>query len=86
MNSSQAMAPPSTPPSNASSSVSSSTAITTGRPPKPMARSVAISRLRALIAAYMVLSAPKMAPSAMITPTLMPTMRITLVTPSDCAA
>ena len=54
------------PPSSASSIVSSITETTTGRPRKPIARSVAISRARAATAAYMVLSAPNTAPIAMI--------------------
>ena len=72
------------PPASASSMVSSITATTTGRPEKPMARSVAISRARAATAANMVLSAPNIAPIAMIAPTVMPMMRITFVMPSDC--
>ena len=39
---------------------------TTGAPPKPIARSVAISRARVPTAAYIVLSAAKVAPSAMM--------------------
>ena len=81
---SQLINPPSTPPSSASNIVSSSTETTTGMPRKPIARKVAISRARAAIAANMVLSAPKIAPIAMITPTVMPTTRITLVSASDC--
>ncbi len=42
---------------------------TTGMPPKPIARRVAISRARLSTAEYMVLSAPNTAPMAMITPT-----------------
>ena len=37
-------------------------------PPKPMARSVAISRARASTAEYMVLIAPKTAPAAITAP------------------
>ena len=46
------------------------TETTTGTPPKPMARSVAISTWRLAIAEYMQLSAPKVAPSAMKTATV----------------
>src|SRR3546814_14345958 len=42
---------------------------TTGPEPKPIARSVAISRERADTAEYMVLSAPNIAPTAMMPPT-----------------
>src|SRR5690606_22211430 len=57
LKSAHATSPPSTPPSRASSIVSSITASTTGRPRKPMARIVAISRARPATAAYIVLSA-----------------------------
>ena len=68
------------PPASASSIVSSITATTTGRPGKPMARKVAISRARDATAANIVLSAPNIAPTAMIAPTTMPMMRSTFVT------
>ena len=45
------------------------TEITTPRPPKPMARRVAISRVRESTAEYIVLMAPNTAPTAMMTPT-----------------
>ena len=46
------------------------TETTTGKPPKPMARRVAISTWRLAIAEYMQLSAPNAAPSAMKTATV----------------
>ena len=69
LNSSQAMATPSSAPGMARSRDSTITEITTAVPPKPMARKVAISRLRALTAAYMVLRQPNSAPMAITTPT-----------------
>ncbi len=59
-------------------------ATTTGRPAKPIARRVAISRARAATAANIVLSAPNIAPMAMMLPTTMPITRITVAVPSDC--
>ena len=84
MKTSQAIAPPIRPPISASSIVSSITATTTGRPEKPIARSVAISRARDATAANMVLSAPNIAPIAMIAPTARPIALITWVICSDC--
>jgi hypothetical protein len=55
----------------------------TGTPRKPMARSVAISRVRAATAAYIVLSAPNMAPIAMMIATVVPSMRMVRVRSSD---
>ena len=57
----------------------------TGVPRKPMARNVAISRVRVATAAYMELSAPNTAPIAMITPTTVPRMRMMVEIVSDCA-
>ena len=57
----------------------------TGGERKPIARKVAISRARVATAAYIELSAPKIAPIAMITAMVMPTTRMTLLSPSDCA-
>ena len=54
------------PPTSASSSASIITDTSTGRPPKPIARKVAISLLRVATAAYMLLRAAKIAPSAMM--------------------
>ena len=48
----------------ASSSNSASVPTKAGKPPKPMARSVAISVARAATDEYIVLSAPAIAPSA----------------------
>src|SRR5262249_53007484 len=56
---------PTTPRPSARSSDSSITERTTGLEPKPRARSVAISRVRAATALYMVFSAPNKAPRAM---------------------
>ncbi|MNN94172.1 hypothetical protein D3C81_2127500 [compost metagenome] len=64
--------------------VSSITAVTTGRPRKPIARIVAISRARVATAAYMVLSAPNTAPTAMMVPITLPRMSISLVNPPPC--
>ena len=66
---SHAIAAPITPPMSASSSASASTDITIAVEPKPIARNVAISRRRALTAEYIVLSALKIAPTAMMPPT-----------------
>ena len=57
--------PPTAPPTSASTSASIITETTTGAPPKPIARSVAISTWRLAIAEYMQLSAPNVAPTAM---------------------
>ena len=54
-------------------SASTSTDTTTPLAPKPIARSVAISRARALTAEYIVFSAAKIAPSPMKMPTATPT-------------
>ena len=59
-----------TPPRSASSSASIITETTTGRPPNPIARSVAISTWRLAIAVYMQFSAPNVAPIAMKTATV----------------
>ena len=53
---------------------------------KPRARIVAISRPRSAIAEYMVLSAPKMAPMAMIAATTPPSTVISRVMVVDCFA
>ncbi len=66
--------------------VSSITATTTGRPRKPIARMVAISRARVATAAYMVLSAPKTAPTAMIAPITVPRIRMMVASWPDCLA
>ena len=75
-----------TPPARASNADSSITDTTTGAPEKPMARSVAISRARVDTAAYMVLSAPNTAPTAMIPATTRPRMRIRRLRRSPCVA
>ena len=63
---------PMTPPTRPISSASASTETTTGAEPKPSARSVAISRVRADTAEYIVLSAANTAPrpisTAIVTP------------------
>ena len=51
-----------------------------------MARKVAISRPRAATAEYMLLSAPNMAPIAMMMATVLPTTLISWVSCLDCAA
>jgi hypothetical protein len=66
--------------------VSSITATTTGKPEKPIARRVAISRAREATVANMVLSAPNTAPIAMIEPTTIPTTRSTVVRVRDWLA
>ena len=55
-------------------------------PPKPIARRTAISRERSETAEYMVLSAPKTAPSAMTTAISEPSTVISVVTISDLLA
>jgi len=74
------------PPNKDSTSASSTTDNSTGHAPKPMARSVAISIPRAATAENMLLSAPNIAPIAMMTATVLPTMLMTLVNCLDWAA
>jgi hypothetical protein len=64
------MKAPSTPPIKDSNSASARTDITMANEPKPSARRVAISRTLALTAEYIVLSALKIAPMAMMPPTM----------------
>jgi len=52
------MTPPATPPMTARANDSVKTEMTTGTPPKPSARRVAISRVRAATAEYIVFTAP----------------------------
>src|SRR5438105_11367918 len=59
-----AIAAPMPPPTSATATDSSMTETTTAPLPKPSARRVAISRVRAETELYIVLSAPKMAPTA----------------------
>ena len=66
---SHAIDAPHAPPASARSSDSTKTETTTDSGPNPIARSVAISRERVLTVEYMVLSAPNIAPTAMIPPT-----------------
>jgi len=84
-NTAHATPAPITPPSSASNSVSAMIERITGDPRNPMARSVAISRVRAATAAYMVLSAPNTAPTAMMTPTTVPRIRMMVEIVCDCA-
>src|SRR5262249_57991846 len=78
-----ASAPPTPPPTTARQRASIITDATTGRPPKPMARSVAISTWRLATAEYMQLSAPKVAPTAMNPATVYPS---TLMSPESTEA
>ena len=71
------------PPAAASNMVSSNTETITGTRRNPRARKVAISRARAATAEYIVLSAPKTAPMAMMAPTVMPRIRAMRARPSD---
>ena len=63
------MPPPIRPPSRPSASASIITETTTGTPPNPRARSVAISTVRAETAVYMVFRAANRAPMAMMAAT-----------------
>ena len=56
---------------------------TTGPAPNPSARKVAISRVRAETALYIVFSAPKIAPSAIIAAMKKPIVRINPVSMAD---
>ena len=75
---------PTTPPANAMSSDSTKNDSTIAPPPKPIARRTAISRERSETAEYMVLSAPKTAPSAITAATSEPSTVIRVVTTRDC--
>jgi len=61
-----------------------STEATTGPPPKPRARRVAISRERPATAEYIVLSAPKTAPIPMSAATSRPRPRMIATIVRDC--
>ncbi len=65
---------------------SDSTETTTGPAPNPSARSVAISRVRAATALYIVLSAPNNAPSAIRLAMKTPMVVMKRVTAVDCSA
>ena len=80
-NSAQARNAPITPPTKASTIASIITDTSTGNAPKPIARSVAISRVRVATAAYIVLSAAKIAPRPMMKVT---TPASTLIMPRNC--
>ena len=58
----------------------------TGLAPKPRARKVAISRVRAATALYMVFSAPKSAPNAISAVMNTPIFLMKLVSIVDCSA
>jgi hypothetical protein len=60
--------------------------MTTGVAPKPSARSVAISCVRDATAEYIVLTAPKIAPSPISTAMPTPIVRITVCSTCDCCA
>ena len=75
---------PIAPPTMPSSSASASTETTTGDEPKPSARSVAISRVRADTAEYIVLSAAKIAPSPISTAMVTPIVRTSVCRICDC--
>src|SRR5436190_22899552 len=77
---------PSTPPASASTSDSSSTENTTGAAWKPMARRVAISRVREETAEYMVLSAPNTAPKPIINAMMVPRPVTSCASPFDWPA
>ena len=70
---------PSTPPEMASASASAITEAITGQAPKPSARSVPISAVRADTAEYIVLSAPNVAPTAITSATKPASTPITVV-------
>ena len=65
---------------------STSTDTTTGPPPKPIARSVAISRVRAETAVYIVFNAPKIAPIPIRPAISIPTPVTRLWTIEACSA
>ena len=75
---------PSSPPTNAMRRASKRKDITMLKAPKPIARMVAISRERSDTAEYIVLSAPKTAPTPMIEATKVPRTVIKVVRPRDC--
>ena len=70
----------------ARSTASTSTDMTTGTLPKPSARSVAISRVRAATAEYIVLTAPKIAPSPISAAMANPIVRMIACSTCDCCA
>ena len=75
---------PIAPPTSAMASDSTRKARTIAPPPKPMARRTAISRERSETAEYMVLRAPKTAPSPITTATSVPSTLMRVVTSTDC--
>jgi len=75
-----------TPPTSASSSDSSMSETTTAPLPNPSARRVAISRVRAATALYIVFSAPNTAPMAIRNAMIKPSVVINRVMASDCWA
>ena len=75
---------PTRPPTNAMISDSTKNDSTIAPPPKPIARSTAISRARSDTAEYIVLSAPNTAPSAITAATSEPSTVISVVTTCDC--
>jgi hypothetical protein len=80
---SHAITEPITPPIPASNNDSASTDTTIAVAPNPSARKVAISRSRSLTAEYIVFSAPKTAPMAMMPPTTYARNEITRLMPWD---
>ncbi len=72
------------PPTKEMRSASIEKEITTATAPNPRARMVAISRPRSATAEYIVLSAPKTAPMAMIAATNPPNVVMSVVMRVDC--
>ena len=75
---------PINPPTNEIRSASITNEKTTDGPPNPSARIVAISRPRSETAEYMVFSAPKTAPIAMMPATSPPSTVMRVVSLVDC--